>query len=345
LSNTTRNFSSQTLIDVTKRVLGAMGAPDPAAAAVAKSLVLSNLVGHDSHGIIRLVEYSGWVEQGHLIPAAQPKIAFEKEATAEIDGNWGWGQTASYLATEKLVDLTKQYGTATVVLKRTNHVGRLGEYVDLMATAGLMGIAFCNTGGPIVAPFGGYKRVMGTNPFAWALPGSGEFNYVLDFSTAIVAAGKIILAGMSGEELPPGLLLDKDGNFTTNADDLANGGSLLTFGGHKGSGISVLIDLAAGILSGNMPAAISDSGYGNGTVLIGVDVSRFASIALFQSVGREFELIMHNAGTPNSVLMPGEFEHKTLTDRDKSGISLTQGVITNILEVADRYQVKIPEFI
>ncbi|MFZ9751418.1 MAG: Ldh family oxidoreductase, partial [Candidatus Nanopelagicales bacterium] len=123
-----------------------------------------------------------------------------------------------------------------------------------------------------------------------------------------------------------------------------NGGSLLTFGGHKGSGISVLIDLAAGVLSGNMPAAISDSGYGNGTVLIGVDVSRFASLALFQSVGKEFELIMQNAGTPNSVLMPGEYEYKTLTERNKSGITLTQGVIANILEVADRYQVKIPEF-
>ena len=339
-----RTFSDEVLIDITQRVITAMGAPDSAASAVAKSLVLSNLVGHDSHGIIRLVEYSGWVEQGHLIPAAEPRVAFSKEATAEIDGGWGWGQTASYLATDKLIELTKQYGTATVVLKQTNHVGRLGEYVDLMATAGLMGLAFCNTGGAIVAPFGGFKRVMGTNPFAWALPGSGEFNYVLDFSTAIVAAGKIILAGMSGEILPPGLLLDKNGNPSINANDLSNGGSLLTFGGHKGSGISVLIDLAAGILSGNMPAAISESGYGNGTVFIGVDVSRFASIELFQSVGKDFEFIMHNAGNPSSVLMPGEFEHQTLVNRNKSGIALTQGVISNILEVATRYHVEVPEF-
>ena len=207
-----KTYPANTLVDITQRVLSAMGAPENSANTVAKSLVLSNLVGHDSHGIIRLVEYSGWVEQWQLVPAAAPKIAFSNEATAEIDGGWGWGQTASYLATEKLIALTKQYGTATIVLKQTNHIGRLGEYVDLMATAGLMGIAFCNTGGAIVAPFGGFKRVLGTNPFAWALPGSGEFNYVLDFSTAIVAAGKIILAGMSGEELEPGLLLDKEVN-------------------------------------------------------------------------------------------------------------------------------------
>ncbi len=344
MSNLMRTFSDEVLIEITQRVITAMGAPDTAASAVAKSLVLSNLVGHDSHGIIRLVEYSGWVEQGHLIPAAEPRVAFSKEATEEIDGGWGWGQTASYLATEKLIELTKQYGTATVVLKQTNHVGRLGEYVDLMATAGLMGLAFCNTGGAIVAPFGGFKGVMGTNPFAWALPGSGEFNYVLDFSTAIVAAGKIILAGMSGEHIEPGLLLDKDGQPTTNANDLTDGGALLTFGGHKGSGVSVLIDLAAGILSGNMPAAISQSGFGNGTVFIGVDVSRFASVETFQSVGKEFELIMHSAGEPNSVLMPGEFEHQTQVMRRRDGVAITSGVIDNILEVADRYQVEVPEF-
>ena len=339
-----KTYPANTLVDITQRVLSAMGAPENSANTVAKSLVLSNLVGHDSHGIIRLVEYSGWVEQGQLVPAASPKIAFSNEATAEIDGGWGWGQTASYLATEKLIALTKQYGTATIVLKQTNHVGRLGEYVDLMATAGLMGIAFCNTGGAIVAPFGGFKRVLGTNPFAWALPGSGEFNYVLDFSTAIVAAGKIILAGMSGEELEPGLLLDKDGEPTTSAADLTNGGALLTFGGHKGSGVSVLIDLAAGILSGNMPAAISQSGFGNGTVFIGVDVSRFAAIEMFKSVGKDFEMIMHNGGAPNSVLMPGEFEYQTKLNRSKTGVAITPGVISNILEVAQRYQVAIPEF-
>ena len=339
-----KTFPAKTLVDITQRVLSAMGAPENSANTVAKSLVLSNLVGHDSHGIIRLVEYSGWVEQGQLVPAAAPKIAFSNEATAEIDGGWGWGQTASYLATEKLIELTKQYGTATIVLKQTNHVGRLGEYVDLMATAGLMGLAFCNTGGAIVAPFGGFKRVLGTNPFAWALPGNGEFNYVLDFSTAIVAAGKIILAGMSGEELEPGWLLDKDGEPTTSAADLTSGGALLTFGGHKGSGVSVLIDLAAGILSGNMPAAISQSGFGNGTVFIGVDVSRFAAIETFKSVGKDFEMIMHNAGAPNRVLMPGEFEHQTQLNRSKAGVAITSGVISNILEVAQRYQVAIPEF-
>ncbi|MBU6242429.1 MAG: Ldh family oxidoreductase [Acidobacteria bacterium] len=343
MSDADSTYSAATLVDIGTKVICGMGAPLELANAVSKSLVLSNLVGHDSHGIIRLMEYSGWVESGNLIPNAYPKVAWSKEATSLIDGSWGWGQSASYLAIETVISLAQKYGTATVVLSKTNHVGRLGEYVDLISRAGMMGIAFCNTGGPIVAPFGGTKRVLGTNPYAWSIPGSDNYNFVLDFSTAVVAAGKIILAGMSGESIEPGSLIDKNGQPTTNAADLADGGSLLAFGGHKGSGLSVLIDLAAGILSGNMPAAISDSGYGNGTIFMAVDISRYAAPELFKSVASQFETIMHDAGEPGRVLLPGEFEHETLLARKVTGISISAGVREQVIEIAKKYGVLLPE--
>jgi hydroxycarboxylate dehydrogenase B len=331
------------LVDIGTEVICGMGAPKDLANSVSKSLVLSNLVGHDSHGIIRLMEYSGWVESGNLIPNAYPKVEWTKEATSLVDGGWGWGQSASYLATQTVIDSALKYGTATVVLSKTNHVGRLGEYVDLISKAGLMGIAFCNTGGPIVAPFGGTKRVLGTNPFAWSVPGTAEYNYVLDFSTAVVAAGKIILAGMSGEVIEPGSLLDKNGKPSIDAADLSDGGSLLAFGGHKGSGLSVLIDVAAGILSGNMPAAISESGFGNGTIFMAVDISRYANPELFRSVATQFETIMHMAGEPDSVLLPGEFEYKTKSKREVNGIEVTVGVKDNIRQIAKKYGVLLPD--
>lgn len=331
------------MVDIGTEVICGMGAPKDLANSVSKSLVLSNLVGHDSHGIIRLMEYSGWVESGNLIPNAYPKVEWTKEATSLVDGGWGWGQSASYLATQTVIDSALKYGTATVVLSKTNHVGRLGEYVDLISKAGLMGIAFCNTGGPIVAPFGGNKRVLGTNPFAWSVPGTADYNYVLDFSTAVVAAGKIILAGMSGEVIEPGALLDKSGKPSTDASDLSDGGSLLAFGGHKGSGLSVLIDVAAGILSGNMPAAISESGFGNGTIFMAVDISRYANPELFRSVASQFESIMHMAGEPDSVFLPGEFEYKTKCKREVNGIEITAGVRDNIHQIAKKYGVLLPD--
>ena len=343
MSNGTQTYSAATLVDIGTEVICGMGAPKDLANSVSKSLVLSNLVGHDSHGIIRLMEYSGWVESGNLIPNAYPKVEWTKEATSLIDGGWGWGQSASYLATQTVIDSALKYGTATVVLSKTNHVGRLGEYVDLISKAGLMGIAFCNTGGPIVAPFGGTKRVLGTNPFAWSVPGTAEYNYVLDFSTAVVAAGKIILAGMSGEVIEPGSLLDKNGKPSIDAADLSDGGSLLAFGGHKGSGLSVLIDVAAGILSGNMPAAISESGFGNGTIFMAVDISRYANPELFRSVASQFETILHMAGEPDSVFLPGEFEYKTKSKREVNGIEVTAGVKDNIRQIAKKYGVLLPD--
>jgi LDH2 family malate/lactate/ureidoglycolate dehydrogenase len=344
LSNSNNKFPAEILSENATRVIKGMGAPEDLAVRIADSLVLSNLVGHDSHGIIRLVEYSGWVREGNLIPDIYPKLEFNNEATALVDGGWGWGQSASYLATETVISAARKFGTASVVLSKTNHVGRLGEYVDLIAASGMMGLAFCNTGGAIVTPFGGIKRVMGTNPFAWSLPGSGEFNYVLDFSTAVVAAGKVIMAAMSGEPIDSGLILDKDGSPSINADDLMNGGALLPFGGHKGSGMSALIDLAAGALAGNMPAAISQSGYGNGTVILALDISRFASILNFKGIASQFELIMHSAGEPGRVLMPGEFEHQSKIKRKQSGIEISEGIQRNITEVANYFGVKVPEF-
>jgi LDH2 family malate/lactate/ureidoglycolate dehydrogenase len=323
-----------------------MGAPSDIAELTALSLVLSNLVGHDSHGIIRLAEYSGWVQSKNLLPNSRATVEWEREATAVIDGGWGFGQPASALATNTAINIARKYGTSTIVMRRTNHIGRLGEYVDQIAQAGMMGIAFCNTGGAVVAPHGGVKAVLGTNPYAWATPGTDGYNFVLDFSTAVVAAGKVVLAGMSGDLIEPGALIDKHGKPSVNAADLSDGGALLAFGGHKGSGLSVLIDVAAGAMSGNMPAAISQSGFGNGTVITAVDLSRFVELGIFDSMAKQFAGIMHSASSPSGprVLMPGELEAKTKTKRLQEGVLISGGVQNSILEVADLYGVEIPEF-
>jgi LDH2 family malate/lactate/ureidoglycolate dehydrogenase len=339
-------FSAAVLIDITARVLAGMGAPSDSADLVARSLVLSNLVGHDSHGLIRLLEYSGWVRAGQLVPDARPTVAWSKGGTALVDGHWGWGQTAAALATGCVIESARASGTATVVLTRSHHVGRLGEWVDMMASEGMMGIAFCNTGGAVVAPFGGVKRVLGTNPYAWSTPGPDGFNLVLDFSTAVIAAGKVVLAGMSGQEIPAGALLDRAGLPSTRAADLDEGGALLAFGGHKGSGLSVLIEMAAGLLSGTLPAAVSESGYGNGTVFIAVDVARYVGLDDFKAIARQFAGIMHDAsplGSP-AVLLPGELEARTAAARRSAGVAVAAGVRRKVVELAAEFGVDVPEF-
>lgn len=340
------SYPSPVLEAVTARVLAGMGAPEDLAELVARSLVLSNLVGHDSHGIIRMMEYSGWVRAAALKPDARPTVGWSREATTLIDGGWGWGQAAATLATESAIRGARSYGTATVVLRRSHHVGRLGEWVDAMAGEGLMGIAFCNTGGAVVAPYGGVKRVLGTNPFAWSAPGPDGYNLLLDFSTAMMAAGKVVLAGMSGREIPPGALLDRDGRPSTRPADLDEGGALLAFGGHKGSGLSVLIDVAAGLLAGNLPAAVAHTGYGNGTVFIAVDMRRFAEDTVVRDVTRQFAAILHDSAPADGgpVLLPGEFEAGTKATRARDGIVIPAGVRRNIVELATAFGVTVGEF-
>jgi uncharacterized oxidoreductase len=339
-------YPANVLVSVTARVLSGLGAPSDLASLVAESLVLSNLVGHDSHGFIRLIEYSGWVKAGHLQPGARPSVAWTKGATTLIDGRWGWGQAAAALGARHTIDAAREHGTATVVLSRSHHVGRLGEWVDMIAAEGLMGLAFCNTGGAAVAPHGGTARVMGTNPFAWSMPGADDVNLVLDFSTAMIAAGKVVLAAMSGGAIPPGALLDRAGRPTTRAADLDDGGSLLAFGQHKGSGLSMLIDVAAGLLAGTLPAAISQSGYGNGTVFLAVDVARYVAPDSVAAVSRQFANIVHESApaATGPVLLPGELEARTRAKRAVDGISVPAGVRREVAQLAEKLGVNLPEF-
>lgn len=338
-------YPAELLEVCTARVLGGMGAPPDLARLVAQSLVLSNLVGHDSHGIIRLLEYSGWVRQGHLVPDARPGASWEENGTSLVDGGWGWGQAAATLATESIIRMTRSCGCASVVIARCNHVGRLGEYVNSIADAGMMGLAFCNTGGAVVAPYGGLRRVLGTNPFAWAVPGSGRHNLVLDFSTAVIAAGRVVLAGLSGKSIEPGALLDAQGRPSTRAEDLDSGGVLLAFGRHKGSGLSVLIDVVAGLLSGTLPACVSESGFGNGTVLMAVDLARFVAPDIFRSVSGEFAAKMYSASptTGPRVLLPGELEAMTEAERRRDGVAIPVGVRRSLVDLAAEFDVAVPE--
>ena len=200
-------FPADELIALAQQALTGLGAPPATAGQVARSLVLSNLVGHDSHGVIRLAQYAAWIADGQIRPAAAAAVARRQQATAVVDGGWGFGQPAAQLATRTAAELAREHAVAAVTIRDCNHVGRLGEYVAELASAGLMGLAFCNSGA-VVAPFGGTGRALGTNPFAWAAPGAGPDPLVLDFSTAGVAEGKLRVAGAEGREVAPGLIVD-----------------------------------------------------------------------------------------------------------------------------------------
>jgi uncharacterized oxidoreductase len=316
-----RRFATEALLS--------RGAPADIAGDVAASLVLSNLVGHDSHGVIRLIQYEGWLQTGQIRPAARPAIRRRTGVTAVVDGGWGFGQTAARFATQLAADAAHEHGMAAVAISECNHVGRLGEYVASLAESGLVGLAWCNSG-PVVAPFSSVRRMLGTNPFAWSAPGGPAGPLVLDFSTAGVAEGKLRIAFAAGETVGPGLIVDAEGRPTIEPADFFAGGALLPFGGHKGSGMAVLIELLGGLLTGMGVAFAPDYAGGNGTVILALDVAAFADPIEFAAGAADFRKAFEQ-----QVLLPGQVEAQTRLRREREGIPVGAEVLRQIYEITD----------
>ncbi|ONK11677.1 Ldh family oxidoreductase [Streptomyces sp. MP131-18] len=319
-------------------LLAAAGVPAEPARAVAASLVEADLVGHGSHGVRRLPAYLAAIADGVIDPAAAPVVAARRAATAVIDGRRAFGQLAARRAADELTSLCEEFAAGVVTVRDCNHVGRLGEYAAGLAERGLVAIALSNAD-PTVAPHGGRERRLGTNPLAWALPrAAGRPPVVMDWATAAVAEGKLGVARARGQSVPPGLLLDAAGAGSTDPADFYRGGALLPFGGHKGYGLSVVIEIAGGLLSG---AGISSlPGYGGrfGTVMIGVRVDAFVPLDTFRTETESF--CAELAGTPlaeghREVLVPGEPEERARARHLAHGVPLPSGTWRRLLALRD----------
>ncbi|HWN28605.1 MAG TPA: Ldh family oxidoreductase [Actinomycetospora sp.] len=294
-----------------RRVLEGVGTPAVIAAVVAGSLVGADLAGHGSHGVRRLEPYAAFVRSGQIVPDARATVETAHGATAVVDGHYGFGQPAARVAVDVAAERAAEHGTAIVAVRRCNHVGRLGEYVEALARRGLVASAFCHAD-PTVAPFGGRGRRLGTNPLAWAAPaGDGAPPLVLDWATSASAEGKLAVARARGEQVPPDVLVDAAGAPSTDPQDFYDGGALLPFGGHKGYALSLMIDVVGGLLTGAGAASLPGYDGTNGTVLVAHDVARFTPLAGFTEQVEALRAELH--ATPpapgsDGVLLPGEPE-------------------------------------
>ena len=331
--------SADALREFAARMLAAAGTPETPAARVADALVESNLVGHDSHGVLRLEQYVRAIRAGTLDPAGALKVVRESPATALIDCGRTFGQVAAERGMALAMEKAAQCGTGTVVLQHCDHIGRLGEYVVAAARKGYIGQVICNGSDPggIVAPYGGKARALGANPMAWSIPTGGEFPIFLDFATSVVAQGKLVVAADRGEEVPEGWLLDKHGAPTRRPQDQFDGGAILPFGGHKGYALSMMIEAIGGGLSGVGFAITPGYHWDQGTVITALDVNAFQPLAEFEREVRE--LAQRLKDTPRAegfeeILMPGEVEWRYRAERLRQGIPLPQTTWDRLAQLA-----------
>lgn len=339
-------FSAGILTQIAQALVEGMGTPPDSARLVSSSLVEANLVGHDSHGVMRLPSYAQWLREGLINPNIQPALKSRHQATARIDGQQCWGQLGARLAAQTAIELAHQFGLAAVTIDRCVHIGRVGEYVSTIAQAGMIGLAMCNHY-PAVAPFGSREPIMGTNPIAWAVPRAAGFEpVVVDFATSAVAEGKLRVARAKGETVAPGLIIDRAGRPSQNPADFYEGGALLPFGGHKGYGLSLMVELMGGALSGAGPSILPEFDGSNGTLLIALNISAFMPLEHYLAQVEAFCARIKTAAPAegfSETLLPGEPESRMRRRRLSEGISIPETTWQEFHSLADELKVTLPE--
>jgi uncharacterized oxidoreductase len=314
---------------LTADIFAARGVPGDDAAWIATLLVRANLRGHDSHGVIRVPQYCKALADGHL--TANPKIALvvDTPSVAVLDGDFGFGQVVARRGTALAIERGRAHGLAAVALRRTSHVGRLADYAETIAAAGLVGMLWANAkSGLNVAPWGGSGKRLGTNPHAIAIPGPhGTVAMSHDFASSVWAEGKLRVKFNRGETVPPGIMLNGRGEPSTDPKEFYADppGSLLTAGAHKGYGLSLAIEILGGILSGTGAASAEKDRFANGTLIVTLDPARFLPPADYHApVTALFQWVRGAAPAAGAgeILIPGEPEARTEAARRRDGIAV-----------------------
>ena len=336
-----------------------MGCPLEEAETAAKSLLIADLRGVDSHGVARLSGYVRlWeVKRVNAIPAI--KIIHETPSTATIDGDAGLGLVIAPYAMNVAIDKANQVGTGWVSVKNSNHFGIAGSHAMMALDNQMIGIAMTNASA-LVAPTFSVERMLGTNPIAVAIPAGIEPAFVADFATTTAANGKLEILQRKNAPMPTGWAQTKDGEPSTDANALNNGGALLPLGGdrehgsHKGYGLGSIVDIFSAVLSGanygpwvppfpayiTMPENLPGEGIGHFFGAMRIDAFRKAED--FKTHMDKWIQRFRSAKTikgEKRVFIPGDIEREMEEVRMKDGIPLLQQVVDDLNSLALKFKV------
>ena len=344
-------FSAETLTQICLKIFRAAGVTDAESEVVTRSMVDANLAGHHSHGVIHLPKYVQEIEASLIQPAADIEVRRESPSTAVLNGNWGFGPVIATRAVELAIQKAKDCDISSVVAFRCNEVGRLGGYALNAAEQHMICVLTVNDhgGGPCVAPFGGIEGRLSTNPIACAIPIEGCEPILLDMSTSVAASGKIRLKKNRQETLPDGWLINAEGNPTNNVDEFygALPGALLPFGGiaaHKGFGLSFVIDILSGALSGAGCSRGGEARVGNGLFVMAINIASFADVSDFNEEVKRFIAYIKSAKKSpgvEEILIPGERSFREKNRQRREGIFIDEHTWRSIQAIAAKYRVRL----
>jgi len=343
-------IQAESLRELVTEIFVHAGSSRTEATNIATRLTGANLSGHDSHGVVRCHRYVQSLANGVAHSDVTVDMLMDNEVLAVVDGKFGMGQTVGQQAVQIGIDKAATYGVSLVALRHAGHLGRIGDWAEMAAAAGLVSIHMVNVAnGLLVAPFGSAERRFGTNPVTIGIPMPEGDPLILDFATSVVAEGKALVALNGGKPVPDNALVDGDGEITGDPSvlygDVPEGkvpdprrgpGALRAMGDHKGSGLAFMCEILAGVLTGSGTA--DQTPFCNGMLSIYVnptflesDNSFAADVVRFVNHVRAAE----PAAGVDKVLAPGDPERQRRTEREIAGIELPDNTWASILRAAE----------
>ena len=318
-----------------------MGVPAAPAAHLADTLVMADLWGHSSHGVMRTFWYGARFASGATQIAAEPHLVTDTGPLLALDGGDGIGQWITQTAVDLAKDRAATFGIAAVSVRNSGHFGTSMYFTRQLAEAGMIGFLATNAS-PAVPPHGSVEKLIGNNPQSWAAPTGLETPFILDFAHSAVARGKIYLAREKGESIPADWALDADGNPTTDASE-AIAGTLLPMAGHKGAGLAAMMDVLGGVLSASAHGPdvagpyIADRRSGSGHLLMAINIASLRQLDEFtdemQQMITRWKSSRRQPGVED-ILYPGEPEFRHEQAAHASGLGLPEEMMIRLIEEA-----------
>jgi uncharacterized oxidoreductase len=337
------------MLEFGRAIFQAAGVPEDQARIAIGHLVESNLVGHDSHGIMRVPGYTRALVKGDIQPVRVHKVVRETPASLVIDADRSFGIVLTYEAMQMAVARAKQHTLGAVAVHRASHIGRLGAFPPLAAEQDCIGVLILNGGGRFTAPFGGTGRRLPPNPIAMSVPTLNGPPMMLDMTTSILAGGKMEVYKARNQQAPEGVLIDKAGNAVTDpALFLSGEAAMLPLGGamgYKGYGLAMMIDAVAGALSWAGCSADQPTRGGSGYLALAIKIESFIDVDEYKrEVQRLIDWVKSSPVMPGhkKIYLPGEIEEETRLKRQVEGLKVEESTWADIVSAAQLVKVPTP---
>ncbi|MBP1930844.1 Ldh family oxidoreductase [Ammoniphilus resinae] len=345
----TRRLSQEQYLELGTHILTQIGIPQNHAGVQISSLLDADQRKVHTHGLFRLPTYIKQIINGGINKDPNIQRLRRGPVIELMDGDHGLGAVVASTAMKAAIELSSQNGIGVVSVKNGSHFGMAAYYAELATYENQIGIAMSNTS-PMIAPTGSLKPVLGNNPWAIAVPTNMNYPVTLDMANSMVAKGKIRMAALKEESIPFGWALDNLGRPTNDPKEALKG-VILPIGGYKGYGITLMVDILAGVLSGaDFGEKVPDHETGEkrniGQLFISINVGNFMNIDQFKS--RMDELIESIKTAPRidpdiEVLLPGEKEWKNKLNELHQPFDFPINVVDSLVQVCQKYNIDLPK--